>query len=63
MAYWLAQQPVTTKVRVPFLGRQNVRRPIIFDIVNFCYKLMMEKTKGIFAVSVVWCVSYASAKN
>ena len=27
-------------VQVHFLGGQNVHRPIIFDIVNFCYKLM-----------------------
>ena len=25
----------------------------IFDIVNFCYKLIMGKTEGLFAVLVV----------
>ena len=29
------------------------------DIVNFCYKQMMGKTEGLFAVLVVWSVSYA----
>ena len=27
-----------------------------FDIVNFCYKQMMEKTEGLFAVLLVWSV-------
>ena len=35
----------------------------MFDIVNFCYKLMMGKTEGLFAVLVVCSISYASAKN
>ena len=34
-AYW-----PNAMVQVHFLGGQNVHRPIIFDIVNFCYKLM-----------------------
>ena len=50
-------------VRVRFPGGQDTHRPIIFDIVNFCFKLVMGKTGGVFDVLVVWSVSYASAKN
>ena len=63
MALWLAQQAITTKIRVRFPGGQNVHGPIIFDIVNFHYDLMIGKTEGLFAVLVVWSVSYAMAKN
>ena len=63
MALWLAQQAITTKIRVRFPGGQNVHGPIIFDIVNFHYDLMIGKTEGLSAVLVVWSVSYASVKN
>ena len=63
MVLWLAQQAITTKIRVWFPGGQNVHGPIIFDIVNFRYELMIGKTEGLFAVLVVWSVSYASVKN
>ena len=62
MAEWLVQQAVTTKVQVYFPGGQNINRPVIFDIVNFCYKLILGKREGLFSVLVVWSASYASAK-
>ena len=34
---------------------------IIFDIVNFCYEIVMGKTKGL--ILVVWSVSYALLKT
>ena len=40
-----------------------MHRLTIFDIVNFCYKLLMEKTEGLFAVLVLCTASYASAEN
>ena len=50
---------MTTKVRLLFPGRQNVHRPIFFDIVNFSFELMVGKIEGLFSVLVVWSVSYA----
>ena len=46
----IAHQVVTVTVQVLFSGGQNVLRPIIFDIVNFCYKLIMGKTGSLFVV-------------
>ena len=62
MAQWLADQ-ACVRVCVRFAGGQNVHRLTIFDIVNFCYKLLMEKTEGLFAVLVLCTASYASAEN
>ena len=36
---------------------------IIFDIVNFCYEIVIGKTEGLFAVLVVWSVSCALLKT
>ena len=59
----IAHQVVTATVQVCFSGEQNVLRPIIFDIVNFCYKLIMGKTGGLFVVLVECSVSYVLVKN
>ena len=59
----IAHQVVTATVQVCFSGEQNVLRPIIFDIVNFCYKLIMGKTGGQFVVLVECSVSYVLVKN
>ena len=48
-----------------FPGRETVKLcycEIIFvkcfDIVKFCYKLIIGKAEGLFAILVVWSVSY-----
>ena len=53
-----------------FPGRETVRLcycKIVFvkcfDIVKFCYKPIIGKAEGLFAILVVWSVSYALAKN
>ena len=52
IAQRLAHQGARAKVRVPFSEGQNVHNFLIFDLVNFCYKLTMVNTKGLLAVLV-----------
>ena len=63
LTYWLARQSLTTEVRVPFPGGQNIRKIVSSDIRNFLLKTNQGRDRGPnFAIFVVWSASNVSAE-
>ena len=64
MAHWLARPSSTAKVRVCFLGEQNIYQLGNSDVVNFFVKTNEGRDRWLnFAIFVVWSVSYALAES